>query len=246
MSRRRRRCAPPADAVADVALAFAALDAEADLLRQCWDLLDEGERARAGRFRFARDRRRFVVRRATLRGLLAAHIGGRPAALRFEENGFGKPRLPGGPHFSASHSGDRMMLAIADAEVGADLEGVDPDLAWRPLADGLFAATERAALAALPEAAAHTAFFHCWARKEAFVKALGLGLSYPLDAFAVSVSGEAALRAGGEGWAIAAANAPVGYAAAVVARDDGRPLVIRSSDSTSLSASRATAMASAA
>jgi 4'-phosphopantetheinyl transferase len=139
-----------------------------------------------------------------------------------------------------------MMLAIAEVEVGADIERIDPSLAWRPLADGLFAARERAAFAALPEAEARAAFFHCWARKEAFVKALGLGLSYPLDAFAVSVSAEAAVRTGGEGWAIAAVEAAAGYAAAVVARDEGRPLVIRTSDSTSCSASRATAMASAA
>jgi 4'-phosphopantetheinyl transferase len=232
--------------VAEVAVTFAPLDLEADAVQQCWDVLDEAERARAARFRFARDHRRFVVRRATLRRLLAAHSGGPPEALRFEENGFGKPRLPDGPHFSASHSGERMMLAIADVEVGADIERIDPDLAWRPLAGGLFETREREALAALPEAAASTAFFHCWARKEAFVKALGLGLSYPLDAFAVSVSDQAVLQAGGEGWAIAALEGAAGYAAAVVARDDGRPLVIRTSDSTSCSASRATVTASAA
>jgi 4'-phosphopantetheinyl transferase len=232
--------------VAEVAVTFAPLDLEADALDQCRDLLDEPERARAARFRFARDRRRFVVRRATLRRLLAEHCGGRAEALRFEENGFGKPRLSGGPHFSASHSGERMMAAIADVEVGADIERIDAGLAWSPLAESLFAASERAALTGLPDAEACTAFFRCWARKEAFVKALGLGLSYPLDAFAVSVSAEAALRMGGEGWAIAAADGAVGYAAAVVARDDGRPLVIRTSDSTSCSASRATVTASAA
>lgn len=232
--------------MAEVAVTFAPLDVDANALQSCWDLLDMSERARAARFRFARDRRRFVVRRAALRRLLAAHGGARAEALRFEENGFGKPRLSGGPYFSASHSGERMMVAVANVEVGADVERIDPDLAWRPLADGLFETSERDALAALPEAAARTAFFHCWARKEAFVKALGLGLSYPLDAFAISVSDQAALQAGGEDWEIAALDGVAGYAAAVVARDDGRPLVIRISDNTSCSASRATAIASAA
>jgi 4'-phosphopantetheinyl transferase len=230
--------------VASVAVSFAALEADADELRACWAVLDEADRARADRFRFARDRRRFVVRRAKLRRLLAAHVGVGAADLRFEQNRFGKPRLSGGPHFTLSYSGERMMMAVSDVEVGCDVERIDPALDWSPLAASLFAGSERACLAALTETAARTAFFHCWARKEAFVKALGLGLSHPLEAFAVSVSIDAALLAGGNGWAIAAAEAGAGYAAAVVAADDGRPLVIRSSDSTSSIASRANSIAS--
>jgi len=86
--------------------------------------------------------------------------------------------------------------------------------------------TERAALSALPPEAARRAFFACWARKEAFVKALGLGLSYPLDAFDVSVGAQPELLSGGEGWAIGDAPDIPGYATAIVAGDDTAPLVV--------------------
>jgi 4'-phosphopantetheinyl transferase len=189
-------------------------------------LLGDDERARADRFRFPRDRRRFVVRRARLRQLLGAWVGRAPDALTFTENSHGKPILAGGPPFSLSHSADMMMLAIGDAEVGCDIEWIDPALDWRSLAETFFTTAERAALVVLPPAAARRAFFACWARKEAFVKALGLGLSYPLDAFDVSVGDSADLLSGSEGWKIAPAADLPGFATALVAYDDGRPLVI--------------------
>ncbi|MDB5673907.1 MAG: hypothetical protein JWM65_889 [Sphingomonas bacterium] len=189
-------------------------------------LLGADERARADRFRFPRDRRRFVVRRARLRQLLGSWVDRAPETLVFSENSHGKPILAGGPPFGLSHSADMMMLAIGDADVGCDLEWIDPALDWPPLAETFFTPTERAALTALPPEAARHAFFACWARKEAFVKALGLGLSYPLDAFDVSVGGAAELLPGGEGWAIGAAPAIPGFATAIVARDDRKPLAI--------------------
>ena len=191
-------------------------------------LLGADERARADRFRFPRDRRRFVVRRARLRQVLAAWVGRAPEALTFTENSHGKPILVDGPPFSLSHSADMMMLAIGDAEVGCDLEWIDPALDWPPLAETFFTPAERAALAALPPEAARRAFFACWARKEAFVKALGLGLSYPLDAFHVSVGGSAELLAGGDGWAMGVGPAMPGYATALVTCDDGAPLMLMS------------------
>lgn len=212
--------------MARVAVAFETLDVDDATLAALTLLLGADECARADRFRFARDRRRFVVRRARLRQLLGAEIGRAPQALTFGENSHGKPVLEGGPPFSLSHSAETMMLAIGDADIGCDIEWIDPALDWPPLAATFFTATERAALAALPPEPARRAFFACWARKEAFVKALGLGLSYPLDAFDVSVGASAELLSGGEGWATGAGPAVPGYATAVVARDDGRPLDI--------------------
>jgi 4'-phosphopantetheinyl transferase len=112
-----------------------------------------------------------------------------------------------------------MMIAISDVEVGCDIERIDETMDWRPIAESLFAPTERAALAALPEADRLHGFFQCWARKEAFVKALGQGLSYPLEAFAVSVTPEARLLSGADAWSIAALSPEPGYAGAVVVRD---------------------------
>jgi 4'-phosphopantetheinyl transferase len=198
--------------VARVEAVFASLDADGPALEEARGLLDARERERAASFRFEEDRRRFVVRRATLRRLLGVRTGQAPETLAFEENAFGKPRLRSGPCFSASHSGDRMMVAIADVEVGCDIERIDPALDWQPLAESFFAPSERRQLTE------RDAFFRCWARKEAFVKALGRGLSYPLDAFEVSVGAEPALVSGGHGWAMAAPDPGPGYAAALVAR----------------------------
>lgn len=202
------------------------LDVDAGELAALSGALGDDERVRADRFRFARDRRRFIVRRARLRQWLGAWVDRAPESLTFGENSHGKPLLLDGPPFSLSHSGETMLLAIGDAGIGCDIEWIDPALDWAPLAESLFAPAERAALAALPLEAGRRAFFACWARKEAFVKALGLGLSYPLDAFDVSVGAGAALLSGGEGWAIAAGPVVPGYATAVVARDDGTPLTL--------------------
>lgn len=192
--------------------------------------LSAEERARAERFAFARDRRRFVVRRARLREILATATGVCAERLAYTHNPYGKPALADGPHFSASHSGERWVVALSDHPVGVDIECHRPDLDWRDLSHA-FAGSERAALDALDEADAIGGFFACWVRKEAFVKAIGLGLSHPLEAFAVSVTPDARLLAGADGWAIA--NLPVadGYAGALVIADDGSPVeIVRAPD----------------
>jgi len=195
------------------------LDVEEAELSHFAALIDAEERARAERFRFERDRRRFIVRRGWLRTLLGRHVGKAPERLVFTFGAYGKPELPGGLYFSQSHSGDRMMIALSDIDIGCDIERIDETMDWHPIAESLFAPAEREALSALPEAEGRHAFFQCWARKEAFVKALGHGLSYPLEAFTVSVTPEARLVSGGEAWSIAAVSPGPGYAGAVVVRD---------------------------
>jgi 4'-phosphopantetheinyl transferase len=204
--------------VTAVAVRFGRLDVAPEEEARLAALLAADERARAALFRFARDRRRFVVRRGRAREWLAEEVGGNPARLRFTANAHGKPELTGGPHFSLSHSGETMMLAIGDAELGCDIEAIDPALDWPPLARTFFSPTENAALAALAPEAARTAFFACWSRKEAFIKALGLGLSYPLDAFTVSVGAAPAVVSGGEGWEARPVQSPAGHRAALVVR----------------------------
>lgn len=200
------------------AVHFARLDVGAAEEARLAALLDTDERARAARFRNARDRRRFVVRRARTREWLAEAVGGDPARLRFDANDHGKPRLADGPPFSPSHSGETMMLAIGDTDLGCDVEAIDPTLDWPPLARTFFAPAETVALAALAPEAACAAFFACWSRKEAFVKALGLGLSYPLGSFTVSIGDAPAITSGGDGWTAHPVTAPDGYRAALVAR----------------------------
>lgn len=152
------------------------------------EVLDETERARASRFAFERDRRRYIAAHGSTRRALGAYLQQSPACLRFTVGEHGKPRLAGaspGVRFNLTHSGDRAMLAVTlDREVGIDLEAhrqVDTiDLAQR-----FFSPRERDALEALAPADRLEAFFRCWTRKEAFLKALGAGLALPLDDFDV-------------------------------------------------------------
>jgi 4'-phosphopantetheinyl transferase len=184
-----------------IALHTATLDPGADDVARLAMLLDEEERQRAALFRFDRDRRRFVVRRARLREILGDKIGVAPARLRFETGRNGKPQLQGEPcHFSASHSDERLLISIGDEELGCDIERIVPDFDWRPVAERFFTMTEQRALLSAPDGL-HS-FFRCWTRKEAFVKGLGLGLSYPLDAFDVSIGEAAELLSGGRGWSL--------------------------------------------
>lgn len=182
--------------------------AEADLL----GLLDDEERARADRFRFERDRRRFVLRRGLLRTLLAARLGRDPAALRFTRNAFGKPALPGSDlRFSASHSHGTALLAVAwGVELGCDIERCDERIDTDGMARAHFAPGEISALERLPLGHRLDGFVRCWTRKEAYVKALGVGLSYPLDSFDTSDPGGSMA-----GWSLESFEPRPGYHATV-------------------------------
>ena len=156
--------------------------------------------------------------------MLAATCGCRPDEIAFTTGPFGKPRLAAGsPFFSASHSGDFWAVALADCELGLDIERIDPAFDRAETIE-LFAPGEREALTALSGPAALDAFFTCWTRKEAFVKALGLGLSHPLTTFEVSVGAEPTLLSGGEGWRLLAPRLAPSLAAAIAVADDGDPV----------------------
>lgn len=200
------------------------LDLPADAIEDLASLLHRAEHERAARFRFPRDRRRFVVRRARLRQCLSVATGTPPNRLALITGPFGKPALADGPEFSLSHSGEHWALAIADTPVGIDLEAIYPGVDTRAIAACLFAPGEAAAIAGLPGAVGTRAFFDCWTRKEAFVKAIGRGLSYPLDSFEVSVTREARLIAGANGWAIDDLALTPGLAGALVAHGSEPPM----------------------
>jgi len=190
------------------------------------DTLEEGERRRARRFRFAQDRCRYVVARGALRAILASYLDTAPAAIEFLAGARGKPRLAaGGLRFNTSHSGEWAMVTIAlDRELGVDLERRDPARADSGMAKRFFAPGEVRALEELSGSAWVEGFFNCWTRKEAYVKATGAGLYIPLDAFEVSLAPAepaALLSIGGSAteaarWSLAAVAAPPGYSAALV------------------------------
>ena len=157
-------------------------------------LLSPAETARNARFHFERDRRRHQASAGLLRLLLGTLIESDPAGLVFEVGPHGKPALVGGPAFNVSHSGEWWFCGVAlDGRVGVDVEVHRPlgDLA--DLARTTFHASETdSVLARATEEARQAAFFRVWSRKEAFIKAVGMGLAYPLDGFIVSADAKPA------------------------------------------------------
>lgn len=154
------------------------------------------ERQRAERFRFPRHRRRFLVRRARLRQLVAAYQGLPNRAMKFDYTARGKPLLPseldrhrdGSLAFNLSDSKDLAVLAVARGQgLGVDVEIVREMPEALGISKSFFAPPERKVLAAVPATLRDETFFNCWTRKEAYLKATGDGLSVPLDRFTVTL-----------------------------------------------------------
>ena len=194
-------------------------------------LLSPDEIQRAKRFRFDTNRNEFMVCRGTLRALLGQYLSVPPKELCFEYSEHGRPRLATGSSpedldFNVSHSGGHALLGFARGrKIGLDIEKVRWDFGTSEIAERFFSGAERFALRELPPEQRHQAFFRCWTRKEAFIKALGEGLSHPLDQFDVSLAPRVAAqllatRPDAEEvkrWSMWDLQAPTGYAAALVA-----------------------------
>jgi len=154
--------------------------------------LSDDELTRANRFHFIRDRNHFVVARGLLRNLLAAYLGVNCAELRFSYGAQGKPFLllddQAQINFNVSHSDGRAAFAFTRGrDLGVDLEYVKDDFDDELIANRFFSRAEVLALRTVPVALRKQAFFNCWTRKEAYIKARGEGLSMPLDQFDVSL-----------------------------------------------------------
>ncbi len=152
-------------------------------------LLTGDERERAGRFHFQRDSSAFAISRGLLRTLAGRYLDAPPERLRFDYTPYGKPYLAGqfagSPlRFNLSHAHELVLYAFTSgAEVGVDVEYLRPELAGAEIAERFFSPREVEALLTLPVEGRTEAFFRCWTRKEAFIKAVGQGLSFPLDQF---------------------------------------------------------------
>lgn len=178
----------------EVHLWRASLDAPAGETELLDRVLSADERARADRFRFERDRRRYVIARGVLRSLLGGYLQTGPATVRFQYGRYGKPALgdeDGGDAlgFNLSHSEDVALYAISRGRaLGVDVERVRPNFGGMAIAERFFSPREVAALRSLPHHEQSAAFFRCWTRKEAYIKARGDGLSLRLDCFDVSLA----------------------------------------------------------
>lgn len=166
-------------------------------------ILSPDEVTRASRFQFTRDRQRFACTRALLRILLAGYQASDPLKLVFgysktekpflaslgsESPGVGSP-TPGDLQFNVSHSAEVALLAFARSrEIGVDVERIRHDIDVESIAERFFSQHERTRLAAIRGEDRYPAFFRCWTRKEAYIKANGAGLALPLRDFDVSIA----------------------------------------------------------
>ena len=176
---------------------YASLAISAELEHRLKALLSADECTRAERFYFERDRRRFIAARGLLRILLGRYVDAPPQTLQFTYSPAGKPELGGewqaaGVRFNVSHSWELGLFAVCqERRVGVDVEWLREDVTWRDLAEQFFSRREIALIHACPPEERRQAFFRCWTRKEAYLKARGEGLGAPLDGFSVSVARDA-------------------------------------------------------
>lgn len=212
----------------DVQLWRIDLDALASAESRWQAILSPDERDRASRFHFERDRLHFSAARACLRTLLGRYLGSEPQELRFRYSDKGKPELAQ-PHassgltFNLSHSGGVALIGLTrNRPIGVDIEHIRDDFDTAAIAQRFFSAAEQERILKLPPDQQHRAFFRCWTLKEAFIKALGEGLSHPLHQFDVSVDAEAPVSlvtrpnaSEAELWELHPVEAGAGYAAAV-------------------------------
>lgn len=171
----------------------ASLDLTARRMEGLFHGLSSDEHERAGRFHFEKDREDFVAARGILRELLGSYAGLSARDLIFSYTDYGKPvlsnsRLAGVLQFNVAHShGIAMYAFVLGRDVGIDVECHRGDLVVEEAARGVCSPNEMEILRSLPEAQQRIAFFDCWTRKEAYIKARGQGLSLPLDQFSVSL-----------------------------------------------------------
>ncbi len=173
------------------------LDAGSPRREQLAAHLSTDEQTRAARFHTPELARRYRVAHGALRAILAGYLGTAPGALAIASDAQGKPHLADEPAlaFNLSHSGPLALLAVARARpIGVDVEQVRalPDAGL--VAGRFFAPAEVQAWVRFSGAAQTRAFYACWTRKEAYLKALGSGLARPLDSFVVSVDPDAPAR----------------------------------------------------
>lgn len=164
------------------------LSKTASQISECIAILSPEEKERAEKFKLEIHRNRFIAARAVLRKLLSEYVNTEPSQIYFSYSAKGKPYLTGKEiEFNVAHSGDVAVYAFSRFEVGIDIEQIrQMDDAMR-IARRHFSGKEIEELESLSADEISEAFFNCWTGKEAFVKALGEGISYPLSDFAVTL-----------------------------------------------------------
>jgi 4'-phosphopantetheinyl transferase len=172
---------------------IAELDQSVNQVREFEEILALEERRRAERFHFENDRNRFIVGHGILRRILGRYLGIEPCLLKFFRGAFGKLYLPNDLNsrlinFNISHSGTIALFAFTrNREIGVDVEKVRPIANMDQISKLFFSKRENTVFQMLPSSQKTKAFYNCWVRKEAFIKAMGMGMFRPLDTFEVSL-----------------------------------------------------------
>lgn len=164
------------------------LDCDAELLSQAERILSEEEKERAKRFLVDLPRRRFVLRRSMRRVLLGHLTDLQASEIRFEKPDRSKPRLSGVEttiDFNCSHSGNRGIIVTGTCPLGVDIEALDRPIDHLRFAQRCFTEVEFRDIQLYRGSARRVTFFNCWTGKEAYLKAIGLGLTKKLNSFAV-------------------------------------------------------------
>ena len=195
-------------------------------------LLVDDERNRARLFHFARDRDHYIAGRGMLRVMLGRYLDKLPMEIDIVFGEYDKPFLSSGEvQFNLAHSGNLALYAFClDQEVGIDIEAEQELIDTLAIAKHFFSPSEYNTLLSTPKEQQTSAFYRCWTRKEAFIKAVGEGLSYPLDAFDVTLASDEPARLlsiyGNEDearrWSLFSLPTPNGYHAALVVAGIGK------------------------
>ena len=231
-------CSPPPNIltkpdIGEVHLWKLTLNASVERVEELCKLLSKDERNRAAKFCFARDSHRYIIARSILRRILGNYLGRAPTDLEFAYGRRGKPYLKPGTmpnasgtlEFNVTHSGDLALYAVSsNRAVGIDVEQIRNQVDCLQISRHFFAVEEWQKISRLPKVLQNMAFYSCWTRKEAYIKAHGKGFSIPLDAFEVSlVAGEKSLLRSTawnpgdvERWTMADVSVGTGFAAALV------------------------------
>jgi 4'-phosphopantetheinyl transferase len=212
-------------------------NASSKVIARCEEVLAPDERSRAAQFRVSRPRESFILTRAALRYLLGHYLGQHPASICLQYGTNGKPDLSQKSElrFNVTHSGEMAAIALTQGcDVGIDLEQLRPLPDMEEIAARSFCNEEAAEINSLPAGERERAFFVCWTRKEAYVKAIGAGLSRSLNSFRVTVKPDAPANLmflddemnASESWTLHDLGLGADYAGAVAYGDQLRPLSI--------------------
>jgi 4'-phosphopantetheinyl transferase len=207
----------------EVHIWLAWLDVEPQERTRLRSYLNKDEVSRAERFVFPRDRDHFIVARGRLRELFGKYLNRPPSVVQFKTGPYGKLSLLDDRdplRFNLSHSHGLALYGFClGSELGIDTEKIRPGFAGEEIAERYFSAVEQRELAEVPEELRDTAFFLCWTRKEAYIKAHGDGLQIALDSFDVSLKPDepAMLRSADSGrWSVRSFTPAPEFVAAII------------------------------